>query len=77
MVCVLDYEAGNPGSIPVSGGTTNWLFSAGCNLTGYCYQQYQPRLDNQGSIDRHLGLCWKQVVPYIPGGDFRRLPTLN
>ena len=27
--CVLDYEAGDPGSIPVSSGTTDWLFSAG------------------------------------------------
>ena len=29
MVCVLDYEAGDPGSILGSGGTTDWLFSAG------------------------------------------------
>ena len=29
MVCALDYEAGDPGSIPGSGGTTDWLFSAG------------------------------------------------
>ena len=27
--CALDYEAGYPGSIPGSGGTTDWLFSAG------------------------------------------------
>ena len=27
--------------------------------------------------DTHRGLCWKQVVPSIPGRDFRRLPTLN
>ena len=30
VVCALDYEAGDPGSIPGSGGTTDWLFSAGC-----------------------------------------------
>ena len=29
MVCALDNEAGDPGSIPGSGGTTDWLFSAG------------------------------------------------
>ena len=29
VYCALDYEAGDPGSIPGSGGTTNWLFSAG------------------------------------------------
>ena len=29
VLCVLDYEAGDPGSIPGSGGTTDWLFSAG------------------------------------------------
>ena len=29
MVCALNYEAGNLGSIPGSGGTTDWLFSAG------------------------------------------------
>ena len=32
VVCALDYEAGDPGSIPGSGGgggATNWLFSAG------------------------------------------------
>ena len=47
------------------------------NLTGYCCQQYRPRLDNRGGNGTHLGLCWKKVVPSIPGGDFRRLPTLN
>ena len=47
----------------------------GGNLTGYCCQQYRPRLDNRGGIGTHRGLCWKQVVPSIPGGDFRRLPT--
>ena len=29
VVCALDYEAGDQGSIPGSGGTTDWLFSAG------------------------------------------------
>ena len=28
-------------------------------------------------IDRRRLFCWKQVVPSIPGGDLRRLPTLN
>ena len=50
---------------------------SGGNLTGYCCQQYRPRLDNRGGNGTHRGLCWKQVVPSIPGGDFRRLPTLN
>ena len=27
----------------------------GGNLTGYCYQQYRPRLDNRGGNDMHLG----------------------
>ena len=46
---MLDYGTRDPGSIPGSAGTTDWLVSAGCNLTGYCYQQYRPRLDNRGS----------------------------
>ena len=29
VVCALDYGAGDPGSIPGSGGTTDWLFRAG------------------------------------------------
>ena len=29
------------------------------NLTGYCYQQYRPRLDNRGGNDTHHGLYWK------------------
>ena len=29
VVCALDYGAGDPGSIPGSGGTTDWLFSSG------------------------------------------------
>ena len=29
VVCALDYEAGDPGSIPGSCGTTDWLFRAG------------------------------------------------
>ena len=28
MVCALDYKTGDPGSIPGSDGTTDWLFSA-------------------------------------------------
>ena len=59
MVCALDYEAGDPGSIPGSGRTTDWLFMLGGNLTRYCYQQYRPRLDNWGGNDMHHGLCWK------------------
>ena len=47
------------------------------NLTGYCCQQYRPRLDNRGGNGTHHGLCCKQVDPSIPGGDFCRLPTLN
>ena len=29
VVCALDYEAGDPGSIPGSCGTTDWLFRTG------------------------------------------------
>ena len=29
VVCAFDYEAGESGSISGSGGTTDWLFSAG------------------------------------------------
>ena len=49
----------------------------GGNLTGYCYQQYRSRLDNRGGNDMYRGLCWKQIVQSIPGGDFRRLPSLK
>ena len=63
VVSALEHEAGDPGSIPGS--------------DGYCYHQYRPRLDNRGGTDTHRGLCWKLVVPSIPGGDFRILPTLN
>ena len=31
-------------------------------LTGCCYQQYRPRLDNRGYNVTFRGLCWKQVV---------------
>ena len=34
VVCALDYEAGDPGSIPGCGGTTDWLFSAWWQLIG-------------------------------------------
>ena len=44
----------------------------GGTLTGYCYQQYRPRLDNRGGDDTHRRLCWKQVVPSIPGGALDR-----
>ena len=39
------------------------------NLTGYCYQQYRPRLDNRGGNNTHRGLCLKQVAPSIPNGE--------
>ena len=47
------------------------------SLKGYCYQLYKPRPDNRGGNGTHHGLFWKQVVPSIPGGDFRRLPTFT
>ena len=31
----------------------------GGNLTGYCYQQYWPRLYNRGRNDTPCELCWK------------------
>ena len=43
MVCALDYETGDAGSIPDSGGTTEWLFKAGGNLTGYPSGQLFPK----------------------------------
>ena len=61
----------------VAAGLPTGYSGLGGNLTGYCCQQYRPRLDNRGGNGTHRGLCWKQVVPSIPGGDFRRLPTLN
>ena len=61
----------------VAAGLPTGYSGLGGNLTGYCCQQYRPRLDNRGGNGTHRGLCWKQVVPFIPGGDFRRLPTLN
>ena len=71
---MLDYEAGDPSSIAVSGRTTYWLCTVlGSNLAGYCYQQYRPRLDSQEGNDIHCGLCVQSIV----GGDFRRLPTLD
>ena len=60
---------------PVAAGLST--ASASGDLTGYCYQQYLPRLDNRGGNGTHLGLCWKYIVPPIPVGDFPRLPTLN
>ena len=61
----------------VAAGLPNGYSGLGGNLTGYCCQQYRPRLDYRGGNGTHRGLCWKQFVPSIPGGDFRRLPTLN
>ena len=61
----------------VAAGLPTCYSVLGGNLAGYCCQQYRPRLDNRGGNDTHRGLCWKLVVPSIPGGDFRRLPTLN
>ena len=80
VVCALDYKTGDLGSIPGSGGITDWLFSAGWEPNQVlleCYQQYRPRLENRGGNDTQRGLCWKQVVPSIPGGDFCRLHMLN
>ena len=61
----------------VAAGLPTGYSVLGDNLTGYCYQQYQPRQDDRAGNDTHRGLGWKQVVLSIPGGDFRRLPTLN
>ena len=61
----------------VAAGLPTGYSGLGGNLTGYCCQQYWPRLGNRGGNGTHRGLCWKQVVPSIPDGDFRRLPTLN
>ena len=47
VVCVLDYEAADPGSI-----RTNYSVLGGY-LTGYYYQQYRHRLDNRGGNDTH------------------------
>ena len=58
----LDYEAGDPGSIPGSrggGGLPTDYSVLGGNLTRYCCQQYRPRLDNLGVNGTHCGLCWK------------------
>ena len=61
----------------VAAGLLTGYSVLGGSLTGYCYQQYRPRLDNRGGNDTPRGLCWKLVVPSLPGGDVRRLPTLN
>ena len=61
----------------VAAGLPTGHSGLGGNLTGYCCQQYLPRLDDPGGNGTHRGLFWKQVVPSIPGGDLRRLPTLN
>ena len=36
------------GRSPVVAGLSTDYSVLGGNLPGYCYQQYQPRLDNQG-----------------------------
>ena len=61
----------------VAKGLSNDYSVLGGDLTWYCFQQYQPRLDNLVGIETYHGLCWRQVDPSIPGGDFRRLHTLN
>ena len=61
----------------VAAGLPTGYSVLGGNLTGYCRQQYRARLDNWEGNDTHRGLCWKYVVPSIPGGDFRRLSMLN
>ena len=43
----------------VAAGLPTGYSVPGTNLTGYCCQQYRPRLDNRGGNDTHLGLCWK------------------
>ena len=48
MVSALDYEEGDPGSIPGSGRLSTDFSVLGGNLTGYCYQHYRPRLDKWG-----------------------------
>ena len=56
------YEAGDPGLSPGSGGRKDYrliISVLGGNLTWYCYQQYRPRLDNQGGNVTHRGLFWK------------------
>ena len=48
VVSALDYESGDPGSILVAAEILTDYSVLGGNLTRYCYQQYRPRLDNQG-----------------------------
>ena len=43
----------------VAAGLPTGYSVLGGNLTGYCYQQYRPRLGNPGGNDTHRGLCWK------------------
>ena len=43
----------------VAAGLATGYSVLGGNLTRYCCQQYQPRLDNRGGNDMHRGLCWK------------------
>ena len=40
----------------------------GGNLTGYCYQQYRPRLDNRGGKTRTMGSAGNKLFhPYQVG----------
>ena len=59
VVCALDYEAGDPGFIPVAVGLPTGYSVLGGYLTDNCCQQYRPRLDNRGGSGMHRGLCWK------------------
>ena len=43
----------------VAAGLPTGYSGQGGNLTGYCCQQYRPRLDNRGGNGTHRGLCWK------------------
>ena len=52
----------------VAAGLPTGYSVLGGNLTGYCCQQYRPRLDNRGGNDMHSGLCWnKSFHPYQVG----------
>ena len=43
----------------VAAGLPTGYSDLGGNLTGYCCQQYRPRLDDRGGNGTHRGLCWK------------------
>ena len=47
--------------------STDYLVLGG-NLTGYCYQQYRPRLDDWGGNGTHRGLWGNKLFhPYQVG----------